>query len=398
MSCKKIKRVTAPGHGASLVDEELDARSTLAVQKTARGKTKNIQDPTLGADLTKKILKSAVAQLEEGDDGPKQTVLHFQKPEEQEDLEEEEAVEIDFETQDEESRDLFALFQSGVGEIAHHVSKTLQKTQHQANPEVQEVYRQLGGVLKLYKSGKLPKAVNALASQQIPDWLELLDMSQPENWSANAVKAVTQVFAQSASDGKLEKYYYEVLLEYIREKLETMRKLPAVLFQALFAAARRPKCFIKGILIPLSQEPQCTMKEARVISTILTKIRLPRDHANAFIIKLCSSEVTVTRTIFLARMINKGQALAIQAIDAIIAYFLAFQGIDEPQPVLWHRAVLDFAKKYGKDVTEEQREALAVLLEKHKHDKITPEIIATFKAIPPREEVYTEQSYVPTFD
>ena len=88
MSCKKIKRVAAPGHSTSLVDEELDARSTLAIQKTARQKSKNIQDPTLGADLTKKILKSAVAQIEEDEDGPKQTVLHFQKHEEPQDLEE----------------------------------------------------------------------------------------------------------------------------------------------------------------------------------------------------------------------------------------------------------------------------------------------------------------------
>lgn len=398
MSCKKIKRVAAPGHSTSLVDEELDARSTLAIQKTARQKSKNIQDPTLGADLTKKILKSAVAQIEEDEDGPKQTVLHFQKPEEPQDLEEEEAVEIDFETQDEESRDLFALFQGSVGEIAHHVSRTLQKTQHQANPEVQEVYRQLGSVLRLYKSGKLPKAVNAVASQQIPDWFELLEMSEPENWSPNAVKAVTVLFAQSAGDSKLEKFYYEILLEYIREKLETMKKLPAVLFQALFAAARRPKCFIKGILLPLSQEPQCTMKEARVISTIITKVRLPRDHANAFTIKVCSGEVSVTRTIFIARMISKGQPLAIQAIDAIVAYFLAFQNVDEPQPLLWHKAMLEFAKKYGKDVTEEQRVALATLFEKHKHDKVTPEILATYKATPPREEGYGEETFVPTYD
>jgi essential nuclear protein 1 len=138
------------------------------------------------------------------------------------------------------------------------------------------------------------------------------------------------------------------------------------------------------------------MKEARVISTIASRVKLPRDHANAFIIKLCTTgDVTKTRTIFIARLIGKGQALAIQAIDAVIAYFMAFTGIDEKQPLLWHKAILDFAKKYGRDILYEQREALAGLLRKHNHPQITPEILKVFASVPPREEQSLIEEVVP---
>jgi essential nuclear protein 1 len=385
MSCKKIKKIQAPGHDHSLVDEELEARSNLAVAKTSRKKKRIVEDPTLGADLTDKILRTAVGQLEESNDKP-EIVLDFPDHEEDNEIEEE-AVEIDLETNDEESRQLFELFKSSVGEISQRMDKQLAKTRHQVDPQVREIYTQLGSVLRLYKSGKLPKAVNTVASQKIPDWMELLELSDPMNWSVNAIQAVTVLFAQTASDGKCTRFYREILLEYVRELLERSRKVPKVVFQTLITAARRAKSFVLGVLIPMSEESQCTMKEARMISTIASRVKLPRDHANAFIIKLCTaSDVTKTRTIFLARLIGKGQALAIQAIDAIVAYFLAFMGTEEKQPLLWHRAIFDFVKKYSKDILQEQRDSLAQLLRKHGHPQITPEIFKVFDTVPPREE------------
>jgi hypothetical protein len=129
------------------------------------------------------------------------------------------------------------------------------------------------------------------------------------------------------------------------------------------------------------------MKEARVISAIATRVRLPRDHANAFIIRLCTAEITTPRTIFLSKMIEKGQALAIQAIDAIVAYFLAFLAINEKQPLLWHRALFDFVKRYATDVTLEQRDALVPLVRMHPHAYFTGEIGKVFDAVPPREDM-----------
>jgi len=261
------------------------------------------------------------------------------------------------------------------------------KTRHEFDPKIREVYTQLGSVLHLWKSGKLPKAVNTVASQKVPGWLELLNLSDPPNWSPNAVEAVTELFAQAASDSRCQKFYRKVLLRNIREILESSRKLPKPVFQALMTAARRPKCFVLGILLPLSQEAQCTMKEARIISTIAGRVRLPRDHANAFLIKLCSAgEVTNTRTIFLARFIAKGQALAVETIDAVLAYFMAFLQFDGKQPLLWHRALVDFVKKYGRDLVQAQREAIAQLVAKHSHHHITPEVLKFFEEVPPREE------------
>lgn len=392
MSYKKLEH--APAHEVSLADAEIESRSTLAVQHAVRGKKKTIEDPTLGAGLTKKILQSAIAQLEEDKSAGADAAVPLPA---YRDGDDDEDIVLDYETNDKEILDMFQMFSGSAATASKQLSKALTKTEKTNDPKIRGMYKELATVLRLHKSGKLPKAVNALASQKIPDWLDLLYLSEPLKWSPNALLAVTKLFAQTSDDKKCETFYGEVLLEYVEDALEKAKNLPPMLWKSLIAAARRPKCFIRGVLLPLSQS-SCTQKEARIISLIVRRVKLPRDHANAFIIAICQGDISLVRTIFLAGMVSRGQALAIQAIDAILNYFLRFDAIDEKQPLLWHQALLDFVQKYGVELLFEQRDHLEMLLQKHKHEKITPEILKYLSEHPPREEfAHAIVENVPTF-
>lgn len=56
---------------------------------------------------------------------------------------------------------------------------------------------QVGTFLKRYKSGKLPKVFKLLPG--LTNWEDLLFITRPEEWSANAVYAATRVFASNLS-------------------------------------------------------------------------------------------------------------------------------------------------------------------------------------------------------
>ena len=398
MSCKKIKKGSHFNHQESLFQEELNARSNLAVQKVTRQKKKVIEDNSIGIDMTKKILRTAVEQMEENKEIPD---IKIDLPNEEEDfIDDQEDFELELEANDEESKALFELFKPAILEKAQKIQDKFDETRHLDNEGAIRVYKELGQLLKSYKSGKLPKAVNVVASQKIGGWFELLNYSNPSEWTVNALKAVTVLFAQTASDKRCEKFYRYILLENIRDILEKSKKLPSNVWQALIAASRRSKPFIKSILDPFSKEIQCTQKEARVISAIINRIKLPHDHVNAFLIKLCENqEITVARTIFVARFVQKGQVLAIRTIDAIFAYFIQFNSLDEQQPILWHKALLDFVKRYGKELLEEQKEILFGLLLKHHHTNITPEIRKILKETNCR--IYNENDnnkFIPLLD
>jgi len=395
MSVKKIKKTSAPTHDQSLLNEEIIARSNLAIPKATRQKKKVIEDPSLGKDITKKILKTAVEQLEEHKETP-EIDIHIPEGEEEEEFDN---IELDLEADDEESRALFELFKPSIVEEVEKLQDKIESTSHLNDENAIIIYKQLGQLLRSYKSGRLPKAVNVVASTKIGGWYELLLYSKPHEWSINALHAVTVLFSQSASDKRFTKFLRNIVLENMREILEKSKKLPRNVWQALIAASKRPSCFINGILDPLSKEIQCSQKEARVISAIISRIKIPRDHVNAFIIKLVEEkEINVTRTIFVARFVQKGQGMAIRTIDAIFAYFMQFTGETETQPVLWHKALLDFVKHYGKELLDEQKEALFELIQRQHHHSISAEIKKVLTETPSRNPNDRVEEYVPILE
>ena len=54
---------------------------------------------------------------------------------------------------------------------------------------------QLGGFLRRYKSGKLPKAFKMLPG--LTGWEDYLYLTRPEEWSPHAVYAATRIFASN---------------------------------------------------------------------------------------------------------------------------------------------------------------------------------------------------------
>ena len=310
-------------------------------------------------------------------------------------------VELDLETKDEESQQLFEMFKSEIVAESRKISKKTEKTNHSSNPEVIEIYKKLGTLLKNYKGGKLPKAVVVVASKKdIPDWYDLLMYSNPFQWSPNAVEAITVLFAQTASDKRCRLFFKNILLEYVKSILDDVKTLPRNIWDALVAASRRAKSFVLGVMVPLASESVCSQKEVRVISALVTRVKLPGDLVNSFLVWLCEGkEITVTRTIFVARYVQKGKALAVRATDAIFGYFMQFAAETEIQPLVWHKALLDFAKNYARDLTTEQKEMMVdeLLVKQHKTG-ITAEIKKIIVESPTREEGQGDDVFVATLD
>ena len=153
MSTKKIHLEKAPSHEHSLVEAEIESRSNLVTPKTGlpRQKKKEIEDPRLGADMTQKILRSAVNQIVE-EQHPEEEEVNPEKLRENlaislnnyddnnnEQENDDDEIEIDLETNDEESRQLFEMFKTTIAhEASHHLDHELLKTRHQVDPKVRQ--------------------------------------------------------------------------------------------------------------------------------------------------------------------------------------------------------------------------------------------------------------------
>lgn len=259
-------------------------------------------------------------------------------------------------------------------------------------------FDRIGLLLSRYKSGKLPKPFKIIPT--LPQWEELLSITRPESWSANACCEATKIFA-SSKPHITQRFLEWVILDRVREDIRETKKLNVHLYKTLKKALYKPAAFFKGFLFPLISCGTCTLREAHIVSSVLVRVSIPVLHSAAALLRLTeiaaeqtsvSTESAGATNIFIRVLLEKKYALPYKVIDSLVFHFLRFRvkipaNGSEPMtrtanlglrdlklPVLWHQCLLAFAQRYRNDITEDQREALLDLLLAKGHKDIGPEV------------------------
>ncbi|KAL8695121.1 MAG: hypothetical protein Q9224_003445, partial [Gallowayella concinna] len=149
--------------------------------------------------------------------------------------------------------------------------------------KVMEVYSKIGLFLSRYKSGKLPKPFKVIPT--LPQWQELLSITRPEEWTANACYEAARIFV-SSKPYITQQFLEMVILERVREDIHETKKLNVHLYNALKRSLYRPAAFFKGFLFPLVSSGTCTLREAHIISSVLAKVSIPVLHSAAALLRL----------------------------------------------------------------------------------------------------------------
>merc|ERR1712177_47091 len=240
------------------------------------------------------------------------------------------------------------------------------------NPDVSQMYTEVGVLLTRYRSGKVPKAFKMLP--QFRNWEQLLYLTNPEEWSAAAMYQATRVFTSNLKEKMAQRFFNLILLPRIRDDIDTYHRLNFHLFQALRKALFKPGAFFKGFLLPLCESGNCSLREAVIIGSVLAKNSIPVLHSCAAMMRIAEMEYSGANSIFLRILLDKKYALPYRVVDSVVFHFLNFKSDKRNMPVLWHQALLTFVQRYKSHVSSEQKEALLELLLHQIHHKITPEI------------------------
>jgi essential nuclear protein 1 len=240
------------------------------------------------------------------------------------------------------------------------------------DPKIVSVYSQVGKILQRYTSGRLPKAAKIIP--MLTNWEEVLYLTNPDKWSSQSVRCLTKIFASNLQDKMAERYYNLVLLPHFRSDLETKKKLNWHLYMALKKALYKPRAFYKGILIPLCEAADCSLREATILGSIIKKVSIPALPSSIAIMKIALLPYSGGNSMFLKVLIEKKYALPLPVINCLVEHFLKFKSETRVLPVLWHQSLLSFAQIFKTDITAEQKNELKLLLRIHSHHKITPEI------------------------
>ncbi|PWN52078.1 Bystin-domain-containing protein [Violaceomyces palustris] len=251
------------------------------------------------------------------------------------------------------------------------------------SPKVIEVYTKVGELLSRYKSGPLPKAFKIIPS--LPSWESILYITDPEMWTPHALLAATRIFVSNLKSDQTQRFYELVLLDKVRNEIEEHNKVSYQTYEAIKKALYKPAAFFKGFLFPLCESGTLTLKEAAIVSSVLSKISIPVLHSAAALLRLAEMEYSGPTSLFIRVLLDKKYALPYKVVDSLVFHFLKFadenEGVEvdkytgeKRMPVLWHQSLLVFAQRYKQDLTPDQKGALLDLLRVQKHDGISPEV------------------------
>jgi essential nuclear protein 1 len=238
--------------------------------------------------------------------------------------------------------------------------------------KVVTVYTDIGKILSRYTSGKLPKAFKVIPS--LSNWEQVLFLTRPDQWTPQAMFAATRIFASNLNPKMAQRFYHLVLLDGVRNDISRNKKLNYHYYMALKKSVYKPAAFFKGILIPLCRD-NCTLREAAIIASVLQRVTIPVLHSAVAIHKLALlRDYNGAASIFIKTLLNKKYSLPAPVIGSLVQHFASFQNDQRTLPVLWHQALLVFVQRYKQEVQQEARNALRLVMKKHYHAKITPEI------------------------
>lgn len=251
------------------------------------------------------------------------------------------------------------------------------------DPRVKEMYEGVRDVMKRFRSGKVPKAFKIIP--KLRNWEQILFVTEPHDWSAAAMYEGTRIFCSGLTQHMAQRFYNLVLLPRIRDDLAEFKRLNVFLYRSLKKALFKPAAFFKGIILPLLESGDCTLREAIIFGSVIGSTSIPVLHSSACLLKICEMEYSGANSIFIRILLDKRYALPYRVVDAAVFHFLKFENDRRELPTLWHQAFLTFVQRYKNDISEEQRQSLYQLLKKKNHPKITPEIRRELQAAKTRD-------------
>ena len=127
--------------------------------------------------------------------------------------------------------------------------------------------------------------------------------------------------------------------------------------------------------MPICEDGTTTIKEAFIISTILSKYTIPSLHTSAALIFICQLSYNSSRAIILRAIIDKKYSFPNTILETLKNFFLDSSKLSSSMPVLWHQCLLVFTQRYGKELSPDQKICLKEISASTLHPSITPLIL-----------------------
>lgn len=188
------------------------------------------------------------------------------------------------------------------------------------DPKIRAMYEGVRDVLSKYRSGKLPKAVKIVP--RLKNWEQIVYIMGPGEWTAAAMYQMTRIFSSNLTANMAQRFYNLALLPRFRDDMAEYKRLTFHMYQALRKALYKPRAFMKGIVLPLLQSGNCTLREVIILGSVIERNSIPILESSAAMLKIAEMEYTGANSVILRVFLDKKYALPYEVVDGVVHHFL----------------------------------------------------------------------------
>ena len=184
-----------------------------------------------------------------------------------------------------------------------------------------KILERTGLILKIYKSGKLPKIMKIIPI--FKNFEEILWFTRPDTWTPQALFVITRVFLATLKPFQLERFLTMILIPRFQEGIFLgKKKLSIHIFMALKITSKYSKFFFSFVINPLVKKQNCTLKESIILSALISKMSFPLEVISHFLSHFLNKNFSKTKFIILNSILNKNYLLPVRIIDLILDFFI----------------------------------------------------------------------------
>lgn len=240
------------------------------------------------------------------------------------------------------------------------------------DPSVVQVYTAVGKILASYRSGKLPKAFKMIPA--LEQWQAVVQLTNPPEWTPQAMREAVAVFVSNMTPPQAHKFLQTHFLPALRRDIREHGRLNYHYYTALKKAIYKPAAWFKGVVFPLCEDKDTTLREAAVLGSAVMKVSIPVAHASAALLRLCSLPYTGPASYVIKSLLTKRLALPRRVITGLQQFFVRAREEERRLPLLWHQLLLAFVQLYAKHLDASQRTQVREVLQVQRHALVSPEV------------------------
>jgi essential nuclear protein 1 len=237
--------------------------------------------------------------------------------------------------------------------------KILKNKETIINPKELKILQRTGLMLRIYRSGKLPKVLKIIPV--LENFEEFLWFTRPDRWSSQALLVVSRFFISKLNHQKLKRYFSCVIAPRIQEEIFKKQKICRNVFKLIKLSSINEKMFFTSIIIPLSCSKNCTNKETAFLASIISTQSFSRSHIYSLLVFLTKDKIINESKIRVLRaIISKKYNLPNRIKEYIIDFFLKNRAI--VSKAILKNCVLIFLKNYLLFLTPEEKKKFIEIL------------------------------------